>query len=256
MHLDDERLQRLLSGELEPGVEASIRGHLATCGPCRDQMTAARREAAEVSRLLGFLDHPAPRLDPEDVMHASRGVLGWGRRAALVFLGLGLAGVAYAAPGSPVPGWLRSIATPARPALTRAVPIAPQPTPSGDPGVSGIAVSPGERLAILLPSPPTGASAYVSLSDTADIVVRVVSGKASFSSGIDRLLVETADSTAVFRILVPRTASRVEIRAGGSRLFLKQGPRITASAEPSADGVYALRVLPRITPAALPTSRR
>jgi predicted anti-sigma-YlaC factor YlaD len=100
MHLDDERLQRLLSGELEPRVEASIRGHLATCGPCRDQTTAARREAAEVSRLLGFLDHPAPRLDPEDVMHASRGVLGWGRRAALVFLGLGLAGVAYAAPGS------------------------------------------------------------------------------------------------------------------------------------------------------------
>ena len=127
---------------------------------------------------------------------------------------------------------------------------------SGDLGVSGIAVSPGERLAILLPSPPAGASAYVSLSDIADIVVRVVSGTASFSSGIDRLLVETADSTAVFRILLPRTASRVEIRAGGSRLFLKQGARITASAEASADGVYALRVLPRITPPALPTSRR
>ncbi len=256
MHLDDERLQRLLSGELEPGVEASIRGHLATCGPCRDQMTTARREAAEVSRLLGFLDHPAPRLEPEDVMHASAGVLGWGRRAALVFLGLGLAGVAYAAPGSPVPGWIRSIATPERPAPTRVAPIAPRPAETGDPGVSGIAVSPGDRLAILLPSPPAGASAYVSLSDTADIVVRVVSGTASFRSGIDRLLVETDDSTAVFRILVPRTASRVEIRAGGSRLFLQQGPRVTASAEPSADGVYALRVLPRITPPALPTSRR
>jgi len=245
MHLDDERLQRLLSGELEPRVEASIRGHLATCEPCRVQLTAARREASEASRLLGLLDDPVPRLDPEDVMHASRRVLGWGRRAALVFLGLGLAGVAYAAPGSPVPGWLRSLATPARPAPTRAAAIAPRPTQSGDAGVSGIAVSPGERLAILLPSPPTGASAYVSLSDTADIVVRVLSGKASFSSGIDRLLVETADSTAVFRILVPRAASRVEIRAGGSRLFLKQGARITASTEPSAGGVYALRVLPR-----------
>ena len=87
MHLDDERMQRLLHGELEPGAEVSLMGHLATCEPCRDQLTAARREAAEVSRLLGLLDDPVPRLDPEDVMHASRRVLGWGRRAALVFLG-------------------------------------------------------------------------------------------------------------------------------------------------------------------------
>jgi hypothetical protein len=73
----------------------------------------------------------------------------------------------------------------------------------------------------------------------------VVSGKASFSSGIDRLSVETPDSSAVFRILVPRTALRVEIRAGASRLFLKQRGHITASAEPSSDGVYALRIPPR-----------
>jgi anti-sigma factor RsiW len=61
MHLDDERLQRLLQGELEPGAETSIMGHLATCEPCRDQLTTARREAAEVSRLLGFLDDPIPK---------------------------------------------------------------------------------------------------------------------------------------------------------------------------------------------------
>lgn len=245
MHLDDERLQRLLHGELEPGAETSIMGHLATCDPCRDQLTAARREAADVSRLLGLLDDPIPRLDPEDVMHPGRRVIGWGRRAALVFLGLGLAGVAYAAPGSPVPGWLRSLATRARPAPTRSAPIAPQPAQSGDAGAAGIAVSPGERLAIVLPTPPAGASAYVSLSDTADVVVRVVGGKASFSSAIDRLLVGTPDSTAVFRILVPRTAFRVEIRAGGSRLFLKHSGRITASAEPSSDGVYVLRIPPQ-----------
>ena len=71
MHLDDERLQRLLDGELEPGAETAIRGHLATCEACRDQMTAVRREAAEVSRLLAFLDDPVPRLDPEDVVRAS-----------------------------------------------------------------------------------------------------------------------------------------------------------------------------------------
>ena len=245
MHLDDERLQRLLDGELEPGAETAIRGHLATCEACRDQMTAVRREAAEVSRLLAFLDDPVPRLEPEDVVRASGRGLGWGRRAAMVLLGLGLAGAAYAMPGSPVPGWLRSIATGVRPASTRVAPSAPEPTQGGDAGASGIAVSPGDRLAIILPSPRSGGSLYVSLSDSAEVVVRAVAGKASFSSGIDRLLVETPDSSAVFRILVPRAAARVEIRAGASRLFLKQGPRITASVEPGADGVYALRVPPR-----------
>ncbi|HET7425367.1 MAG TPA: zf-HC2 domain-containing protein [Gemmatimonadales bacterium] len=245
MHLDTEHLQRLLDGELEPGAGASVRHHLESCVPCRDQVAVAEREIAEVSRLLGLLDHPAPRLEPGDVMHAGSRVLGWGRRAAMVFLGLGLAGVAYAAPGSPVPAWLRSVAARIRPTPTALVPVPAAPTQSTETGASGIAVSPGERLTVILPSPPGGVLAYVSLADSADLAVRVVSGRASFSSGIERLAVETSDSSAVFQILVPRTAARIEIRSGTSRLFLKQGPRITALVSPGADGVYALRIPPR-----------
>jgi predicted anti-sigma-YlaC factor YlaD len=245
MHLDAEHLQRLLDGELEPGAGGSVRHHLESCAPCRDQVAAAEREIAEVSRLLGVLDYPAPRLEPGDVMRADSRTLGWGRRAALVFLGLGLAGVAYAAPGSPVPAWLRSVAARMRPTPTRPAPAPAASTQSTDAGASGIAVSPGERLTIFLPSPPAGALAYVSLADSAEVAIRVVSGRASFSSGIDRLAVETSDSSAVFRILVPRSASRVEIRAGGSRLFLKQGPHITTSAEQGPEGAYAIRTAPR-----------
>jgi predicted anti-sigma-YlaC factor YlaD len=245
MHLDDERLQRLLDRELESEAEASIRGHLAGCEPCRAQVSAAERETAELRRLLPFLDDPLPRLEPGDLMRLRGRGLVWGRRAALVFLALGLAGVAYAAPGSPVATWVRSVATLLRPAPGRPAPPRTTQARSEDPETSGIAVSPGERLAIVLPSPPKGGLAYVSLGDSADVVVRVVSGNASFSSGIDRLVVETPDSSAVFRIVLPRTASRVEIRAGGSRLFLKEGPRVRASTGPTADGVYALRIPPR-----------
>jgi predicted anti-sigma-YlaC factor YlaD len=242
MHLDDERLQRLLDRELESEAEASIRGHLAGCEPCRAQVTAAERETAELLRLLPSLDAPLPQLQPGDVMRPGGSGLVWGRRAALVFVALGLAGVAYATPGSPVAAWVRSVAT-----LLRPAPTPPRTTQarSEDPEASGIAVSPGERLAIDLPSPPKGGLAYVSLGDSADVVVRVVSGNASFSSGIDRLVVETADSSAVFRIVLPRSASRVEIRAGGSRLFLKEGPRIRSSTRSGPDGVYALRIPPR-----------
>ena len=241
MHLDDERLQRLLDRELDPEAETSIRGHLAGCEPCLAQVTAAERETAELRRLLPLLDDPLPRLEPGDVIHPrGRGVV-WGRRAALVFLALGLAGVAYAAPGSPLTAWVRSVATLLRPAPDHP-PAPPAHAASEDPESSGIAVSPGERLAIVLPSPPNGGLVYVSLGDAADVVVRVVSGKASFSSGIDRLVVETPDSSAVFRIVLPRTASRVEIRAGGSLLFVKKGPSIRASTGPGADGVYILRI--------------
>ena len=245
MHLDAEHLQRLLDGELEPAAGASVRHHLESCVPCRDQVVVAEREIAEVSRLLGLLDHPAPRLGLGGVMHAGSQVFVWGRRAAMVFLGLGLAGVAYAAPGSPVPAWLRSVAAGMRPTPTAPVPAPPASTQETEAGASGIAVSPGERLTVILPTPPGGVLAYVSLADSADLAVRVVSGRASFSSGIDRLAVETSDSSAVFRILVPRTAARIEIRTGTSRLLFKQGPRITALVSPGADGVYLLRIPPR-----------
>src|SRR4051812_38556057 len=198
MHLDAERLQRLLDRELEPDAATAIRDHLDSCEPCRGWVAVAEREVAEAYRLLGALDRPAPRLDPADVMHGSGRGLAWGRRAALVVLGLGLAGVAYAAPGSPVPAWLRAITAEMRPTPAPPVTAPAAPIHNGDSAASGIAVSPGERLTVTLPSPAAGALAYVSLGDSTDLAVRVVSGTALFSSGIHRLAVETFDSSAVF----------------------------------------------------------
>jgi len=244
MHLDEELVQRLLHGELGRPAETSARDHLVSCDDCRGRVADAEREESEVLQLLRHLDHPAPQVDPEEVVARGRSpYFGWGRRAAAILLGLGLAGVAYAAPGSPVRGWVRAVADwvdgrPTRPTAT------PGSTQATDPAVPGIAVSPGRRLVILFPSPPAKAEALVSLTDGADVVVRAVTGEASFSSEVDRLVIESRDSAATFEIQIPRSAPWVEIRAAGSRIFLKQGPRVTSEKPPAPGGTYILPLTP------------
>jgi hypothetical protein len=245
MHLDEERLQRLLDGEMDGAAASSARTHLDSCDACRGQVAAAERERAEVTLLLGRLDCPIPLLSPDDVMaRAGSAGLGWARRAAVVILGLGLAGVAYAAPGSPLPGWLRTLTGQADRAQ-ETPPAGPRaPAQADESVVSGIAVAPGSRLVIVFPSPPAGARAQVSLSDTSEVVVRALTGRASFSSGTDRLVVETADSAAAFQVVVPRTAPSLEIRAGETTLFRKHGSRITAATDSASGGTYLIPLAP------------
>ena len=81
MHLDDERVQRLLHGELG-SAEAETRFHLESCAPCRDLVAGARVEEDRILALLSEVDHPVATLDPRIVLaerNASRGH--WGRRA-------------------------------------------------------------------------------------------------------------------------------------------------------------------------------
>ena len=106
MHLDDERVQRLLHGELG-SAEAETRFHLESCAPCRDLVAGARVEEDRILALLSEVDHPVATLDPRIVLaerNASRGH--WGRRAAAAILGVAIAGAAYALPGSPLPAAL------------------------------------------------------------------------------------------------------------------------------------------------------
>jgi hypothetical protein len=96
MHLDDERIQRLLHGELGP-VEAETRLHLSRCDACSGLLEEARLEEERVFALLSRVDHPIPAVDPPSLIAgrpkpASR----WGRRAAAVLLGAALAGGAAA----------------------------------------------------------------------------------------------------------------------------------------------------------------
>jgi hypothetical protein len=244
MHLDEERLQRLLDTELIGEAESAARAHLISCATCQGEVAAAERERMELSRLLSELDHPAPPLTPADVMvRAGSPGLTWARRAAVVVLALGLAGVAYAAPGSPIPGWIRAITGRADRVVTPS-PVQRDSLQTGEPVVSGIAVDPGPRLVIVFPSPPPGSRVRVSLSDTAEVVVRALTGRASFSSGDDRLVVETGDSAAAFQVVVPRSAPWIEIRADETSLFRKERARITSTADSVSEATWLLQLTP------------
>jgi hypothetical protein len=240
MHLDEAQVQRVLHGELGQAGEIAAREHLAACVVCRDRVTAAAREEADVFALLGAIDHPVPAIAPGTIERRARARdthrLKW---AAGIALALGIAGAAYAAPGSPLPhlvgiltGWMRP---------ERDLPQAPSsPSPTRAPDVAGVAIAPGERLLIVFTSSQTEGGAHVRLTDGAEVVVRAPSGAATFSSDADRLVVDNRGRAGTFEIQIPRTAPRVEILVDGTRRFLKEGDRITADQPPDARGPYVV----------------
>jgi hypothetical protein len=244
MHLEDEQVQRWLHGELSRPGETAVREHVARCAPCRERVAEAEREEHAVHALLRGLDHAAPPIDAQTVAASARRVrhVGWIRWAAALVLALGLATAAYAVPGSPARAWVdamvRWLAGDAAPAP------APGPVP-GREGVAGIAVVPGRELVILFTSNQAGGQAHVSLTQGAAVVVRAVTGAATFTSDDDRLVIDNRSAAATFEIEVPVGAPWVEIRVAGNRILLKEGSRVTAGTSADPRGVY---VLPLVAP--------
>lgn len=230
-HLDDEQVQRLLHNELTPRGAASVRDHLAGCVECRARVDEAEAEDDEVMGLLGRVDHGQPRIEVATVIaRPVRPESTWIRWAAAGLLAVGLAGAAYAIPGSPVRGWLRALVRSAPPPQT--VIAAPPPAPAA-PVTGGIAVVPGPSFEVVFQSAQTAGEIRVTLTDGADLVVQARATGPSFTSNTDRLVIDNSNSAADFDIAVPRAAPRVEIRIGGRRVFLKQGSRITTPAPDS-----------------------
>ena len=145
MHLDDGQVQRLLHGELAPADALAARRHLAECVVCRERVDAATDEEAEVFAALAALDHAAPAVS---IGAIERGAqvdavrrLPW---AAGIVIALGVAGVAYAMPGSPLPAWLGGLTSWIRgePSVAQVVSSPSRPAASDAPGV---AVPPGTQ---------------------------------------------------------------------------------------------------------------
>jgi anti-sigma factor RsiW len=230
MHLDEERLQRLNHGELaSPQMAASLQ-HLAACDECRQRLEEIRKEESQVHELLGSLDTPPPEhieAVAQQVraiaLRARARVYSWLRRAAVLALVVGVGGIAYAIPGSPVRGWIHDVT---RKLTGRPETPAPAPTP-GRTGVSGVAVAPGDRLSILFEPGAVGAELRIDLTDGSDVEVHGPAGAAAYTSSAGYLLIRGRDSSAVLDVQIPRSAPWVEIRAQDERVFLKEGTRIT-----------------------------
>ncbi len=237
MHLDQEKLQRILHGELIEEESLSIRDHLAECTPCQLRVREAEVDETEILDLLSSLDNPVPLMHL-DAIRARAGAprFRWGRWAAGVILALGVTSAAYAAPGSPLPSLVRRIADRLHPAspvpMTNPEMAPPLPSPSG------IAVSPGDNLSIQFSSHQARGQVRVELTDQTDLLVRSLSGVSGFTSDLERLVVENEGSESDFEIQIPRSAPRVEILVGGETRFSKVGDQVTASSPADAAGRF------------------
>jgi hypothetical protein len=233
MHLDEELIQRRIAGEL--AEKSAPADHLRSCAACRDAVVRAEREWAEVGLALRRLDHRPPPLAARGLMDRARArnrlrLLRW---AAAILLTAGVAGVAYAAPGSPLRAWVQAVIARVTGSRTREN-VLPAPTPGG--ALAGIAVPPGQNLVILFTATQAAGRASITLTDSGQVVVRALDGTAAFTSDLDRLTIENTGSSASFDIRIPRAARRVEIRVAGQRVFLKEGAHITAGgSSPDSD---------------------
>ncbi|MGH7527215.1 MAG: anti-sigma factor family protein [Gemmatimonadales bacterium] len=242
MHLDEERVQRLLHRELAPQAEGSARDHLASCSECRSRVAEAEREETRILALLRQVDHPPRRVDVEAITAGSRQrAPGWGRWAAGILLVLG-AGAAYALPGSPLPRLVERVIKWVEPEKERPAPVAPSGQAEG--AARGIAVAPGDRFTVRFSTAPADGLATVSLTDAGEVAVRALSGAASFTSEPAGISIDAEGASGRFEILIPREAPSVEIRIGGRRVFLKQGSRVFAEGGQDAEGRYLVPLSP------------
>jgi hypothetical protein len=200
----------------------------------------------DIRGLLSSLDHPTPTVSAAAVavLADSRSRARADRRrmalrwAAAVLLSVGAAGAAVAAPGSPVRAWVESLVArlggePIPPAPPEQVEAAPAP-------LAGIAVPADAPLALVFASSFTGAVASVSFSDGDQVVVRAQPGVAHFTLEPDRVLVAMRGTHDTVTIEIPRSAPRVELLAGRTRLLLAERGRATSPAAADSLGRYRL----------------
>ena len=241
MHLGDEHIQRLLHGELHDVAENDVREHLATCTPCRQRFDEAGREEAEIYSMLERVDHRVPRTQPPSLMvsrsPASKG--DWRRKAAVIALALGGAGVAYAAPGSPLPVWIRTLGA-ALAGRSASPPVSAPTSTEESEATGGIEVVPGDRFTIRFAAQQAHGIAMIIVGDTPEIVARTVNGTASFMTDVDRLTISNDGSTADYQIQIPRGAAWIDVRVASRRLLLKRGAQIQSDVQADTLGRYVL----------------
>ena len=242
MHVDLERLHRYMDDELAPDEVAAVRAHLETCMPCANRVRWAQRSQDDLMSVLSAVDHSPPAVSAASIMSRARGQPSpWVRRVAGIVVALAVAGAAYAAPGSPLRDWVRTLTN--RQISPQAAPTGPS-SPDGSRGVqverAGIAVEPGPSLVIQFATAQVAGTLRVSVTDSLRVVARAARGAATFASAEDRLFIGNSASAGNFEIELPRSARSVEIRVGDRPVMMKNGARIIAAVAPDRGGDYLI----------------
>ncbi|HEU5154917.1 MAG TPA: hypothetical protein VFU03_09325 [Gemmatimonadales bacterium] len=237
-HLDVEQVERLLDGEMVTTADRWARVHVTDCGECRERLAVAEREAAEIRSLLTQADHESPKVDALQVAARARVRRGgWQKWAAGILLVLGSTGILYAAPGSPLRGWLAAAARWISHEEVKAPAEESAPAPAS---VAGIAVTPGASLVILFEASQPEGRARITLSPGTEVIVRAPAGSATFSTQASRLVIGNHGPASTYEIEIPLKAPRVEVLVEGGRIFLKEGQDITVTDSSAGTGPYLL----------------
>ena len=242
-HVDDERIQRLLHGELPRALQEETRQHLEGCGRCRERVEHTRLDDADVATLLRELDHlPPPVAAASVIQRAVARPVRRRRLAAGLILALALSGTAYAASAGPESAVRRVLSAMVDWARDRdaAEPGAPPPQPAGAAQKAGIAVTPGTRFEIVI-SAPLGGLLEIRLTEAPDVTVQAPADAATFTSDDGRMEISSSRSTT-FLVQIPRSARSLVIVANGRQLYEKQGREIAAVVSPDADGTYRIPI--------------
>jgi hypothetical protein len=247
MHLDEDQVQRLLHDELSPQTDTAVRHHLVDCDDCRELVTRAKDEEQIVYAMLGHLDRPAPVISVRSIAARARTPNSPRLRvAAGLLLAIGLAGAAYALPGSPLRRWVDAVVTRVANPPGRSISASsPAATPQGArTDVAGIAVAPGASLVISFTSVQAGGYVDVALTEGAEVIVRAPMGAATYTSDAEQLVIQNSGSSSAFEIQIPRSARRVEIRVGSQQIFLKEGLSVRTGQSADSRGRYRLALGP------------
>lgn len=239
MHLDQEGIQRFLHGELSDDDAREAKAHLESCEACEILVDQAQDQEEEIFGVLKNLDHHLPEPDLGRILARGKRTASHPVRwAAGIALALGFTSVAYAAPGSPLPGLLDRVVDRLRPSV-----LAPEnesirrPTEAA---TSGVVVVPGAAFSVRFSSHQDSDHAAIELVDGNAVAIRALYGSPEFTYGIDEVLVDNEDPGTNFELEIPHSATRVVVLVEGDTVFVKDGNRITAPVRMDADGRYLL----------------
>lgn len=240
MHLDVETLERVLHDELEPGREASIGEHLASCMDCARRLAEGRSEERCLFELLSELDHDPPATEPAAILEAARRSTArpWLIAASLALFVAG-AGIVYAIPGSPVREWIQGV-------LGSDPSESPQPvtTQSDHGALSGLAVEPAYPFEIVFTDTQETGRIGVLLTQGQDLEIRVEGAPVGLESRPDRVVISNAGSRSSYEIRVPESAPLVRVRIGSRVVLVKDGEDVRTPAPRDSAGAHIIDMSP------------
>jgi hypothetical protein len=238
LHLDDEILERLLHGELDPDREPGVRSHLAACPLCEARLKDSRAMESRLFGLLGKLDHDTTEIDWDAIRRTPTSRRNAGARiaASIAFL-LVAGGILYALPESPVRGWIDRLL---EGDALKAPAAGDRFGSERDAAVSGLTVRPAGPFLVVFETSQASGTIRLKLVRTPELEIRVLGSPVQLESGPDRLTVSNASSRSSYEILVPESASSIRVRVDGEDVFVTRGSEVQVAGPPDSTGSYVL----------------